>query len=181
MTAPEGTGNSRIDAYADAIFEIARAEKLLEEVEDELFRFARVVEGSDELRGVVTEPDLPPDRRQLIIEDLLKGKASHVTTSLVSFVVGVGRGRDLSAIIARFVDRAAASRQQEVAEVRSAVPLDDGQRERLAEALSANLGKKVDVKVVVDPSVLGGLMARVGDTVIDGTVRHRLDRLREAL
>jgi F-type H+-transporting ATPase subunit delta len=65
--------------------------------------------------------------------------------------------------------------------VRSAVPLDDDQRQRLARALSKNLGKIVEVKVFVDPSVLGGLSARVGDVVIDGTVRHRLDQLKEAI
>ncbi len=68
-----------------------------------------------------------------------------------------------------------------MAEVRSAVELDEDQRKRLAEALSSNLGKDIEVKVIVDPSVMGGLSARVDDTVIDGTVRHRLDRLRESL
>ncbi|MDQ4131973.1 MAG: ATP synthase F1 subunit delta [Actinomycetota bacterium] len=172
---------SRVDAYATAIFEVARAEGSLSEVEDELFRFARVLEGSDQLRTALTDSSLPPDKRQAIIEDLLDGKASRVTSSLVSFVVGTGRGRELPAIIDRLVERAAAERQHEVAEVRSAVPLDDDVKERLATALSNNLGKKVEVKVVVDPSVMGGLQARVGDTVIDGTVRHRLDTLRESL
>ena len=68
-----------------------------------------------------------------------------------------------------------------LAEVRTAVPLDEEHRRQLAEALSANLGKQVEVKVIVDPTVLGGVVARIGDTVIDGTVRHRLEQLREAL
>jgi F-type H+-transporting ATPase subunit delta len=68
-----------------------------------------------------------------------------------------------------------------VAEVRSALPLDDGQVERLAVALGRATGKTVEVKVVVDPSVMGGLVARIGDTVIDGTVRHRLNQLKEQL
>jgi F-type H+-transporting ATPase subunit delta len=173
--------SARLDGYASAIFEVAKAEDALEEVEDELFRFARVLEASDDLRSTLTDANLPAERRQAIVEDLLGGKALPLTTSLVSFVVGAGRARDLPAIIDRLVERAAAERRHAVAEVRSAVELDADQRKRLAEALSSNLGKDVEVKVIVDPSVMGGLSARVDDTVIDGPVRHRLDQLRETL
>ena len=96
-------------------------------------------------------------------------------------MVGAGHARDLPEIIKSLVDRAASDRKHEVAEVRSAVPLDENQRKRLAAALSKNLGKDVEVKVHVDPSVLGGISARVGDVVIDGTVRHRLDQLKETI
>ena len=99
----------------------------------------------------------------------------------MSFVVGAGRARDLPAIIDRLVEHAAEERSEAVAVVRSAVPLDDGQRRRLAEALGRATGKRVSVKVVVDPSILGGIVAQVGDTVIDGSVRSRLDQLRETL
>jgi F-type H+-transporting ATPase subunit delta len=173
--------SDRLDGYASAFFEVARAEGVLEDVEDELFRFARVLEGSDDLRSTLTDANLPAERRQAIVEDLLGGKAHTLTTSLVSFVVGAGRARDLPEIIDRLVHRAAAERKHAVAEVHSAVELDEDQRKRLAEALSSNLGKDIEVKVIVDPSVMGGLSARVDDTVIDGTVRHRLDQLRESL
>jgi F-type H+-transporting ATPase subunit delta len=75
----------------------------------------------------------------------------------------------------------AAEANKEVAEVRSAIPLTDDQRKRLAEALGEATGKQVEVKVVIDPTVLGGAVATVGDTVIDGSVRTRLDRLKNAL
>jgi F-type H+-transporting ATPase subunit delta len=68
-----------------------------------------------------------------------------------------------------------------VGEVRTAIPLDDEQRRRLTEALERATGKKIELKVIVDPSVVGGIVARVGDTVIDGSIRHRLEQLREAL
>jgi F-type H+-transporting ATPase subunit delta len=96
-------------------------------------------------------------------------------------VVAAGRSRNLPDIIDRLVARAAEERQEVVAEVRSAIPLDEDRRERLAAALSKMTGKKVALKVVVDPTVLGGVVARVGDTVIDGTIRHRLDQLKESL
>jgi F-type H+-transporting ATPase subunit delta len=168
----------RIDGYADAMFAVADAEGSLDEVEDELFRFARALEGSDELRMTLTDEHIPAARRQAVVEDLLGGKASSLTTALVSFVVGAGRGRDLPAIVDRLVNRAAAAKQRVVAEVRSAIPLTDDQRTRLAAALANATGKELEVKVIVDPSVLGGIVAQVGDTVIDGTVRHRLDQLK---
>ena len=171
----------RNSAYAAALFEVARAEGNLERVEAELYEVARAIENNDELRSKLTEQALPIDLRQGIVEDLLEGRSQPVTKALVSFVVGAGRARDLPEIIDRMVQRTAEERSEVVAEVRSAVPLDDDQRRRLAEALSARTGQKVSVKVSVDPSVLGGLVATMGDTVIDGTIRRRLDQLRESL
>jgi F-type H+-transporting ATPase subunit delta len=171
----------RVEGYAQAIFEVAQAEGSLDGVADELFRFARLLEADDTLRETLTDQALPPEKRQAIVEDLLGGKASPLTGALVSFVVAAGRGRDLPEIIDRLVERAAATREHALAEVRSAVPLDGDHQKRVADALSAALGKQVEVKVIVDPEVMGGLVARVGDTVIDGSVRHRLEQLRETL
>ncbi len=172
----------QVDGYAAALFEVARAEGALAVVEEELFKLSDVLAQSDDLRATLTDTDLPPEKRQEIVQDLLgKAKATPITTNLVSFIVGAGHARDLPAIISSLVERAASDRKHAVAEVRSAVPLDEDQRKRLAVALSKNLGKEVEVKVHVDPSVLGGLSARVGDVVIDGTVRHRLDQLKETI
>ena len=172
--------SDRIDAYADALFRVAAAEGNLGEVEDELFRFARVLEGSNELREALTDSSTPASRRQQIVEDLLAGKATSTTAALVSMVVGAGRGRELPEIINKLVEKIAQSSNKVVAEARSAVNLTDDQRQRLAAALSAATGKEVEVKVIVDPRVLGGIVAQIGDSVIDGTVRHRLEQLRKA-
>jgi F-type H+-transporting ATPase subunit delta len=171
----------RNDAYATALFEVARAEGNLERVEAELFQVARALESNDELRSKLTDQLLPVELRQGIVEDLLDNKAMPVTKALVSFIVGSGRARDLPAIIDLMVHRAAAERDEVVGEVRSAIPLDDDQQRRLGEALSKRTGQRVTVKVVVDPSILGGIVATVGDTVIDGSVRRRLDQLKESL
>ena len=171
----------RVEIYAHSLLEVARAEGNLSEVEDELFRFARIVEGNDELRMALSDRTLPGERRTAIVEELLEGRALPLTVATISFIVGSGRGHDLMAIVQQFVELAAAFRQHEVAEVRSAVPLDDEQQRRLAVALSQATGKQVEVKVVVDEKVLGGLVATIGDTVIDGTVRHRLAELKERI
>jgi F-type H+-transporting ATPase subunit delta len=171
----------RVDVYARALLDIVSAEGHLDDVEDELFRFARIIEGNDDLRMSLSNPGLPLDRRAAIVDELLDNRALPITRAIATFVVGAGRGHDLPAIVDRFVDLAAQTRERTVAEVRSAVALDDEQRRRIAEALSRATGKQVEVKVIVDESVLGGIVATIGDTVIDGTVRHRLDQLKEQI
>jgi F-type H+-transporting ATPase subunit delta len=171
----------RNDAYAAALLEIAKAEGNLDTVEDELFRVARTLESNEELRSTLTDQAIPVERRQRIVEALLQGRASPVTTALVSFVVGAGRSRNLPEIIDRLVAKAAEERREAVAEVRTAYPLDEEHRQKLADALSQATGKHISLKVIVDPTVMGGVVATIGDTVIDGTIRHRLDQLRESL
>ena len=173
--------DNRIEGYARGLFEIARAEGTLDEVEDELFRFARSYENSDELRSTLSDEQIPAAKRQAIVEDLLGGKATSTTTQLVSMVVGSGRGRDLLAIVDKLVARASSAKNLELAEVRTAVALTADQQTRLAAALANATGKQVNLKVVIDPSVLGGLVATVGDTVIDGSVRTRIDQLKSRL
>jgi F-type H+-transporting ATPase subunit delta len=171
----------RIDAWATALLEIAQAEDNVSEVEDELFRFARIVEGNDDLRMALANPGQPAERRAAIVDELLEHRSLQMTRAIAAFVVGAGRGHDLPAIVTRFVELAAQSRQHEVAEVRSAVPLDEKQVERLAKALSRATKKNIEVRVVVEPDLMGGIVATIGDTVIDGTVRHRLEQLKETL
>ncbi|MBM3674028.1 MAG: ATP synthase F1 subunit delta [Actinobacteria bacterium] len=173
--------SGRVEAYAEAMLTIALAEGRLTDVEDDLFRFARTLDGNDDLRLALTDPGLPVERRIAVVEELLGAKVLRVSTALAAFIVAAGRTNELSAIVDAFVEKAAAERSHEVAEVRSALPLDDGQRERLAAALNAATGKQVELKVIVDPEVLGGLVARIGDTVIDGSVRSRLEQLKEQL
>jgi F-type H+-transporting ATPase subunit delta len=173
--------SEKAGAYADALIRIAEAEDHVERIEDELFRVARSFESSDELRSTLTDATIPLDRRIGVIEDLLTGKALPLTIAMVTFIVAAERARDLPAIVDAYVAKAAERRAEAVAEVRSAMPLDEEQQRRLAEALGKATGKRVSVKVIVDPSVLGGLIARVGDTVIDGSVRHRLDQLKESV
>ena len=173
--------SDRIDAWARALLDIAQAEDNVSEVEDELFRFSRIVEGNDDLRMALSNPGQPAERRAAIVDELLENRSLQMTRAIAAFVVGAGRGHDLPAIVTRFVELAAESRQHEVAEVRSAVPLDGAQIERLAKALSRATNKNIEVRVVVEPDLMGGIVATIGDTVIDGTVRHRLDQLKETL
>ena len=181
MASGQAPGSGKVESYAQAMLGVARAEGHLGGVEDDVFRFARTFEANDDLRMALTDPALPVERRIAVIDQLMGNKALTTSTALVSLVVGGGQASELPAIIDRFVELAATERKHEVAEVRSAIPLDDGQVERLAAALGKATGKDVEVRITIDSSVLGGLVARVGDTVFDGSVRHRLDQLKEQL
>jgi len=170
----------KVSSYAEALVAVVQAEGDLAGTEDELFAVAQALAGADELREVLSDRRIPAARRQQITEDLLGGQAAETTVALVSMVVGAGRGSDLVRIIEAAVERSAGLRNKAVAEVRSAIALSDDQQQRLAEALQQATGKDVTVKVIVDPSVMGGLVTRIGDEVIDGSVRTRINQLREA-
>jgi F-type H+-transporting ATPase subunit delta len=172
--------SDKVAAYASALLGVAKAEGVVERVEDELFKIARTFEANDALRSTLTDASIPVERRAGVVEELLGKRAAPVTTASVTFLVTAGRAHDLPAVVDAFVAEAAELRQEAVAEVRTAYPLDAGQIGRLADALGRATHKKVTVKVVIDPTVLGGIVARVGDTVIDGSVRSRLEQLREA-
>jgi F-type H+-transporting ATPase subunit delta len=173
--------DERIAGYAEAIFSVASAEGVLDQVEGELFAIGRGIELSPELTDALSDPRVPGDRKEAILADLVEGKASPLTVSFIRFVAGLGRSREIPQIADAFVARAAESRNKAVAEVRAALPLDAETLRRLEEALGKATGKTIDVKLVVDPSVVGGVVATIGDTVIDGSIRHRLDSLRQTM
>jgi F-type H+-transporting ATPase subunit delta len=173
--------DDRTNGYARGIFEMARGEGELERVEGELLAISRAFEGSPDLRSNLTDPQLPTDKKQEIIEELIGSRASSLTVGLVQLLVSQGRVADLPAIAMAVAGAAASSRDRALAEVRSAVPLDDDTVQRLTAALSRATGKDVEVRVVVDPSVIGGIVATVGDTVIDGSIAKRFDSARQAV
>lgn len=170
-----------VDAFASALFEVATGEGSLDTVEEELFRVARTLEGNDDLRWTLSDQSVPVEVRQATLTSLLDGRVSPVTAALAGWVVTQGASRDLPEIIDGLVARAADERHEYVAEVRVAEALDDGRLERLRSALSSSLGRPVVLRVVVDPGVIGGVLTRVGDTVIDGTIGNRLRQLRRSL
>jgi F-type H+-transporting ATPase subunit delta len=171
----------RLDGYATGVLQQIDDRADLLGVEDELFRFLRIVGGSDELVAALSGPDvLAPTRRALVV-DLLQGRASSTTVRLAAYATQVGRPRDYEALLSHLVDWVAGESNRRLAEVRVPVDLDDDRRRQLAEALSRVAGRPVDVLVTIDPAVLGGFVATMGDTVVDGSTRHRLELLKERL
>jgi F-type H+-transporting ATPase subunit delta len=165
--------------YAEALFRVLQAEGELDNVEDELFRFGKLLESNYDLKQTLADQALPPEQRAKVLDALLSDKVSPHTLGLLQFIVNQGHARQLPEILADLSDIAAEARDSAVAEVRTAMPLDEDQRTQLAAALSAATGKRIQLKALVDKSVLGGVYAKIGDTVIDGTVRRRLQQLKE--
>lgn len=171
----------RIAGYAEALLSVARAEGNVETTRSELRDVARAVEGNDELRSALANNLLPAATRGQIVDDLLGGKASDTVRALVGMVVASGRGSELGDIVSSFVDKAASASGNRVAVVRSAVALTDDQKTRLAQALAASTGSSVELENIVDPEVIGGAVTTIGDTVIDGSLRTKLNQMHEAL
>lgn len=164
-----------------AIFLVAEADGALDQVEDELFRFARTIAREPELRAVLTDRGLDTDRKQALLNGLLDGKVQDATKRIAEALVITPRGRTLENGLEDYAALAADVRSRTLATVTTAVPLDEGQRERLAASLSAQLGHQVQLQIEVDPQVVGGVVVHIGDEVIDGSTRHRLAEARRRL
>jgi F-type H+-transporting ATPase subunit delta len=171
----------RIDGYSTGVLQPLDRTSELGPVTDELFRFARLVAASPELTGFLTDREMPAERRSGVVRDLLTGKAAVPAVRLAAYASRFGRPRDYLATLNWLVERVAAEADRRVAEVRSAVELDDDQRHRLSQALARITGRDVEVRVSVESDLLGGFVASVGDTVVDGSARHRLELLKERL
>jgi F-type H+-transporting ATPase subunit delta len=167
------------DLAVQAVLAEADHDGSLLEVEDELFRFAQVLELDPRLRSALTDPALPEQNKRALVDDLVARKVAAATITLVHRAIA-GLGDPVEAIGA-LAERAAARRDRVMVEARTAVPLDAERRERLAAALARAVGREVDLELTVDPSVVGGVVARMGDEVIDGSVRRKLELARERL
>jgi F-type H+-transporting ATPase subunit delta len=164
-----------------AIVEVAEREGSLDDVEDELFRFGRVVNAEPELRAALSNPFFPADRKRDLLTALLGGKVAGPTMRLVTQAAVQPRGRTLDASLDEFAHLAAERRERLVAEVHVAIALSAEQRGRLAAALAAAYGHDVHLNVVLDPQVIGGISVQIAGEIIDGSTASRLAELRRRL
>jgi F-type H+-transporting ATPase subunit delta len=149
----------------------------LENTEDELFRFARLVDGNPGLRNALADRSVRLAHRQELVGSLLAGKASDATIALAKRAVAA-RERTFGQTIEGYVTLAAAQKNRIVATVRVATPLTDEQRERLQRTLRNQVGRDVAIQEVIDENVVGGVRVELGDEVIEGTVASRLHDVR---
>jgi F-type H+-transporting ATPase subunit delta len=159
----------------EAALDAAEARRELDTVEDELFRFGRIISGNDELLRILADRTAPREGKLALLDRLLSGKVSPVTERLIRNSLTSSHVHNPENTIERLSEVAARRRGQSVAHVVSAVPLTAVQERRLVELLERLYGRTMGLQVQVDPSVLGGLVIRVGDEVIDGSIAHRLE------
>jgi F-type H+-transporting ATPase subunit delta len=165
----------------DAALVRAEGEGDLDEVEDGLFRFERVLAAEPSLRAALTDRLLPAERKLELLHRLLDGKVADVTFGLIERAVLAPRGRTIERVLREFSELAASRRERQIARVTTAIPLDEDQQERLAAALRTSLGRDVRLQVIVDPSLVGGMTVRIGDELIDGSVSRHLTEARRRL
>jgi F-type H+-transporting ATPase subunit delta len=168
----------RVAGFAAALYEDMTTEAL-ESLEDDLFRFARIVAATPGLRAALTDRDRAVASRQGLVTQLLEGKVPETTLKLANYAVAGGRARDFVGTLDFLVEQTAQARGWRIARVRSAAPIDDAQRSELSDSLGALAGGPVELQVEIDDSLLSGALIRIGDLQVDATARGRLDALKE--
>jgi len=170
----------RIGGFATALHEDHTTAEL-ESIEDELFRFARIVQSTPALRSALVDRDLAVEARQELAQQLLEGKVQPGTLDLVRYVVAGGRARDFVGSLDWLVEQTAKARGWRIARVRAASTVEDAQQDELSDSLATLAGAPVELQVVIDPSLLSGAVIQIGDLQVDASARGKIDALREHL
>jgi F-type H+-transporting ATPase subunit delta len=177
--AEEGDFSDTVESLGvQALLAQAEREGRIDAVEDELFRFERIVAGDADLRDTLSIRNTDGHAKSALVGTLLGGKAHPETIRLAQQAVTNPRGRRLDRVLAVFLRLAATRREELTALVTVARPLSEQQRARLRTALEGIYGKPVALQTVLDDTVVGGIRVQVGDEVVDGTVLRRLDEAR---
>jgi len=174
-------GDATETLAVEALVASAEADGRLDALENDLFRFGRVVAADSGLRDALSAQGGDDNVKAALVETLLQGKASTETIRLARQAAVAPRGRRFGRVLESYLAVAAKRREQMTATVTVAVPLDDSQRQRLVRALSAIYDGPVQINVVLDPAVVGGIRVQVGDEVVDGTILRRLQEAERAL
>ena len=164
----------------DTLLAAAERAGAIAQVEDELFRLERILDAESGLTTLLDEASADVARRQSLLDGLVSGKVHTLTAALVRHAVASPRKRSVLLALDDLVEAAAARRERSIARVVSAVALTDAQVTALASRLSGIYGRDIDVRLTVDPTIRGGLVVRVGDEVIDGSVSARQSEVRDA-
>jgi F-type H+-transporting ATPase subunit delta len=170
-----------LEITADEVLLSAAGDDALDDVEDQLFRFERVLDSDSALTTLLDDYSADPARRAALVRRLVEGKVRPTTVLLIEHAVVSQRKRSITHAIDDLLELAARRRQRSMARVVSAVELTAQQESRLAARLSEMYGRQITIRSAIDPDVLGGLVVRVGDEIIDGSVAARLIEARNAL
>ncbi len=162
---------------------LARAQRddAIEDVEDELFRFGRILNANPALHEALSNDNNPVEGRVRLLDGLIDGKVNAITKLLLDQVVRLPRTASLEVVVGKLAELAAARRNRSVAHITAAAPLSDEQEQRLVRVLTGIFGREMSLQVELDPGLLGGLVIKVGDEVIDGSIVARLAKAREQL
>jgi len=174
--------------YAAALYELASEKKVppkhtskVDEVEDELKAIKQVITDNTDLQRLLYHPQITPAAKKELLDKLFKGKISDVTGNFLALLVDRRRETYFADIVDEYIALANAGRNIVAAQVASAVELNDKEKGELKKILGALAGQKVQTSFTVDPSLIGGVVGRMGDKIIDGSVKTRLASMKESL
>ncbi|GAB6179324.1 ATP synthase F1 subunit delta [Desulfotomaculum defluvii] len=167
--------------YAQALYEIAQGKNTLEAMEQELKGVAEAIEGTRELQKVLYHPQVLPGEKKNLLKAIFADKISTETLNFLGLVVDKRRENYIAGIAAEFFVLANEARGRVAAEVTTAVAIDEQQKQELIKVASRLAGKEVEPTFAVDPSLIGGVVVRIGSKVIDGSIKTRLATIKSRL
>ncbi len=170
-----------VKSYAEALFQVARAEGALDRVEEELTRLNTSLDSNAELREILSDSKISFEGKKSALSEIFGGKISPITLHWINMIVDQDRQRRLPTIIEAFFTSAQEAREKVTAEVVTSVPLPEDQADRLAQELSKVTKKRVFLKPMVDDSILGGVIVKIENKVIDGSIKHRLEEVKHEM
>lgn len=170
-----------VRGYAEALFHVARAEGVLDQVEEELTRLKTHLESNAELKEFLSNLQVSSEGKRSAISQIFGGSLTALTLDWLHLVIDQGRQRRLPTMIETFFALAEESRQKVTAEVITAAPLTEDLIQRLEAELSRASKKRVFLKPMVDPSILGGAIVKIENKIIDGSIRHRLEEIKQEM
>ena len=170
-----------VTSYAEALFQVARAEEMLDRVEEELTRLNKSLDSNAELREFLSNLQISSDGKKSALFQIFGGKISPITLHWINMVVDQGRQRRLPVIIEAFLKLTEDAREKVTAEVITSIPLSEDLAKRLEQELSKVTKKRVFLKPMVDDSILGGVIVKIENKVIDGSVKHRLEEIKNEM
>lgn len=167
--------------YAHALFEMAQAEGVVSRVEEELFRLRELLKRNPDLLEFLKDPNVKHEGKRQALGDLFQGRVHPLVLNALITLSDQDRAGRVLHVVEEFTAIAAGALQKVSGEVTTAIPLDDAMLNRLATELSHVTGKTVQLFQKVDPSILGGAIIKVGEQIIDGSLRRKLDQIKERL
>ncbi len=170
-----------VKSYAEALFQVARAEEMLDRVEEELTTLNKALDSNAELREFLSNPQITSDGKKSALFQIFGEKISPITLHWMNMVVDQGRQRRLPTIIEAFLTLTEDARDKVTAEVTTSIPLSEDLAKRLEQELSKVTKKRVFLKPMVDDSILGGVIVKIENKVIDGSVKHRLEEIKNEM
>ena len=172
---------SVVRRYAVALLNHAKKVGTVDAVAADMKSLSDVITQSGQLAAFLNHPLIAGEKKKALVDKTFGGMVSPKVLDFVKLLIDKGRIDTLRLVIAEFVVLVREYKNIAAAEVVTAVPLTDEQRKALEAALEKRTGKDIEIHATVDASVMGGVSVRIGDTILDGTVRSQIERLREQL